>query len=502
MNSTKDNKIFQPNIDHLQESLNYSSTPPENEINKNSDQSTCLYVGDLPLNLKEEDIEKIFLTIGPLKSVKIYRDISSGEFMGYCFVEFENFKDAERALTKLNYYFDPEKMKKPLRLMWYQKDKFLLKSGGGNIFIKNLPLFFDSKSLEKMFLDFGKILSCKVALDENGTSLGYGFVHFEDEKASKIAIEKTNGLIIGEKKIFVGPFLSRKDRKNFGMTKTGFTNIYIKNISPENCNETFIKDLFDIFGKITSIYIPKNNNFTKGFAFVNYELPEEAEDAIFRMNKKKIKNLTLYVGKAETKIERQRHLQKKFLEKKIGPIEKPPNSILININIPITITEDFFVSRIISIVAIRNFKIPNKTNKNFRKHSFTWINNLENFSKLTKKNEFLEIKDKKIVNFSDFFFSNSNFGSFKLDFVSQKKNNKMLIKKLNNTLNFKKKHFSSENYEKIQISIFKLLKRTFSCTFDKKRNIKFNPQNIFLKNEDILVFFFCTKFLKKTFFLF
>ena len=43
----------------------------------------------------------------------------------------------------------------------------------------------------------------QVAADENGKSKGYGFVHFESEDSAKQAIERVNGMQIGEKTVEV-----------------------------------------------------------------------------------------------------------------------------------------------------------------------------------------------------------------------------------------------------------------------------------------------------------
>ena len=49
----------------------------------------------------------------------------------------------------------------------------------------------------------------QVAADENGKSKGYGFVHFESEDSAKQAIERVNGMQIGEKTVEVTPFVRR-----------------------------------------------------------------------------------------------------------------------------------------------------------------------------------------------------------------------------------------------------------------------------------------------------
>jgi len=43
-----------------------------------------------------------------------------------------------------------------------------------------------------------------VVSDQNG-SKGYGFVHFESDEAAQRSIEKVNGMMLAEKKVFVGP---------------------------------------------------------------------------------------------------------------------------------------------------------------------------------------------------------------------------------------------------------------------------------------------------------
>lgn len=66
----------------------------------------------------------------------------------------------------------------------------------------------DNVGLQDMFRQFGNILSCKVAMFEDGKSKGYGFVQFETEESAIAAIDKLNGSTIGDKQLYV-EFLSR-----------------------------------------------------------------------------------------------------------------------------------------------------------------------------------------------------------------------------------------------------------------------------------------------------
>ena len=89
---------------------------------------------------------------------------------------------------------------RPIRVMWSQRDPALRKNGSGNIFIKNLDPLIDSKALHDTFSAFGDILSCKVAMDENG-SKGYGFVHFDLLESAEAAIEHVNGMLLNDRKV-------------------------------------------------------------------------------------------------------------------------------------------------------------------------------------------------------------------------------------------------------------------------------------------------------------
>jgi len=274
-----------------------------------------LYVGDLHHDINEAGLFEKFSNAGPVLSIRVCRDIITRRSLGYAYVNFQQPADAERALDTMNFDLIRDK---PIRIMWSQRDPSLRRSGVGNVFIKNLDRSIDNKAIYDTFSAFGNILSCKVATDEKGYSKGYGFVHFETEEAANLSIERVNGMLLNDKKVYVGKFIPRKEReKELGEKAKLFTNVYVKNFG-EDFDDEKLKELFEPFGKITSYKVmSKEDGKSKGFGFVAFETTKAAEAAVQALNGKDMgDNKILYVARAQKKAERQQELKRKFEELK------------------------------------------------------------------------------------------------------------------------------------------------------------------------------------------
>ncbi|XP_062865344.1 polyadenylate-binding protein 1b isoform X1 [Trichomycterus rosablanca] len=272
-----------------------------------------LYVGDLHSDVTEAMLYEKFSPAGAILSIRVCRDMITRRSLGYAYVNFQQPADAERALDTMN--FDVIKGR-PVRIMWSQRDPSLRKSGVGNIFIKNLDKSIDNKALYDTFSAFGNILSCKVVCDENG-SKGYGFVHFETQEAAERAIEKMNGMLLNDRKVFVGRFKSRKEREaELGARAKEFTNVYIKNFG-EDMDDEKLKDVFSKYGTAMSIRVMTDDGGkSRGFGFVSFERHEDAQKAVDEMNGKELNGKLVYVGRAQKKVERQTELKRKFEQMK------------------------------------------------------------------------------------------------------------------------------------------------------------------------------------------
>ncbi|XP_077024146.1 polyadenylate-binding protein 1-like isoform X2 [Tamandua tetradactyla] len=272
-----------------------------------------LYVGDLHADVTEAMLYEKFSPAGPILSIRVCRDVATRRSLGYAYINFQQPADAERALDTMNF----EVIKgRPIRIMWSQRDPGLRKSGVGNIFIKNLEDSIDNKALYDTFSTFGNILSCKVVCDEHG-SRGFGFVHFETHEAAQHAIGTMNGMLLNDRKVFVGHFKSRREREvELGARALEFTNIYVKNLHAD-VDEQGLQDLFSQFGKMLSVKVMRDDSgHSRGFGFVNFEKHEEAQKAVEDMSGKEVRGRLLYVGRAQKRGERQSELKHRFEQMK------------------------------------------------------------------------------------------------------------------------------------------------------------------------------------------
>src|SRR5215210_5980071 len=61
-----------------------------------------LYVGNLPYETGEQDLQELFGSAGTVETVNLMRDMATGRARGFGFVEMATDEDAQRAIEQLN----------------------------------------------------------------------------------------------------------------------------------------------------------------------------------------------------------------------------------------------------------------------------------------------------------------------------------------------------------------------------------------------------------------
>ncbi|BAO39594.1 polyadenylate-binding protein [Kluyveromyces marxianus] len=300
-----------------------STSASESEVSsvsKVENNNASLYVGELDPNITEALLYDVFSPMGPISSIRVCRDAVTKASLGYAYVNYTDYESGKKAIEELNY---AEINGRPCRIMWSERDPSVRKKGSGNIFIKNLHPAIDNKALHETFSTFGEVLSCKVALDENGNSRGFGFVHFKNESDAKDAIEAVNGMLMNGLEVYVAMHVPKKDRiSKLEEAKANYTNVYVKNIDQETTDEEF-EQLFSQYGEIVSAALEKDaEGKPKGFGFVNFASHDSAVKAVEELNGKEFKSQTLYVGRAQKKYERAEELKKQYEQYRLEKLAK------------------------------------------------------------------------------------------------------------------------------------------------------------------------------------
>jgi polyadenylate-binding protein len=301
------------------------STPP----------SASLYVGDLQHDVNEGALFDIFNPVGPVASIRVCRDTLTRRSLGYAYVNFHNATDAERALDTLN---NSQISGRVCRIMWSQRDPSIRRSGVGNIFIKNLDPTITHKELFDTFSAFGNILSCKVQMDEKGNSKGFGFVHFERSEQADQAIAQVNGMLVGQKEVYVAKFLPKKER--LLLKGHSWSNVYVKDLDPTVTEPQLIAK-FETYGKVTNAAIMRNlDGSSKGFGFVCFDKHEDAVKAVEELHGALLGLRKIWCGRAQKKTEREQELKTKFRVIKLEQMTKYSGINLYIKNLEDEVTED------------------------------------------------------------------------------------------------------------------------------------------------------------------
>lgn len=74
----------------------------DEDFNGSEKLRTNLIINYLPQTMTQDEIKDLFTSIGPIESCKLVRDKSTGQSLGYGFVNFLRMDDAEKAVQTMN----------------------------------------------------------------------------------------------------------------------------------------------------------------------------------------------------------------------------------------------------------------------------------------------------------------------------------------------------------------------------------------------------------------
>ncbi|XP_074863829.1 non-POU domain-containing octamer-binding protein isoform X1 [Carettochelys insculpta] len=136
-------------------------------------QRSRLFVGNLPPDITEEEMRKLFEKYGKAGEVFIHKD------KGFGFIRLETRTLAEIAKVELD--------NMPLR---GKQLRVRFACHSASLTVRNLPQFVSNELLEEAFSMFGQVERAVVIVDDRGRSSGKGIVEFSGKPAARKALDR------------------------------------------------------------------------------------------------------------------------------------------------------------------------------------------------------------------------------------------------------------------------------------------------------------------------
>ncbi|KAL1915118.1 uncharacterized protein VTP21DRAFT_7599 [Calcarisporiella thermophila] len=256
---------------------------------KYGDPKACLHVGNLPINMKEEELRDqlgyLFEKYGPLlHEIKISYDINR---LPTAFVQFQHFRDAQAVIEASNLSIGgrrPRIREAHCNRCWI---------------IAGVPKEFDEEDFREMFTCYDHIedirVLCNSQTGERKGAIAVIFEHYEDANAHLPGLRRDfpNWRI---KKV------SLEDALEFGKPIYRDTGVFVRFITnPTVGIEEALRKQCELFGNIVNIEIVRGSGYDRGaYAIVVYGEAEAAKNAQVIMDNTTLLDTHIRVDPLET----------------------------------------------------------------------------------------------------------------------------------------------------------------------------------------------------------
>lgn len=151
---------------------------------------TNLIINYLPQSATVYDMMMLFKLAGELESVKIMKHPRTGYSYGYGFVKYISEESAAKAIELFNRL---QYRNKILKVSYSRPSSQVTKNA--NLYISNLPKFFNGEQLIGLFGQYGEIIQHRLLRDKTtGLPRGVAFVRYARAEFAQSAINHLNGM--------------------------------------------------------------------------------------------------------------------------------------------------------------------------------------------------------------------------------------------------------------------------------------------------------------------
>nr|POF06660.1 isoform 3 of heterogeneous nuclear ribonucleoprotein q [Quercus suber] len=221
-----------------------------------------VYIGGIPHDASEEDLELFCGSIGEVTEVRIMKGKDSGENKGFAFVTFRSAELASKAIDELN---STEFKGKKIKCSTSQAKH--------RLFIGNVPRSWGEQDLRKVVMEVGPgVTAVELVKDAKNPSnnRGFAFVDYHNHACAEYSRQKMMNpkFKLGDN----APTVSWADPKNADSSAASQVKaVYVKNL-PKNVTQDQLKKLFEHHGKITKVVLPpaKSGQEKSRIGFVHF----------------------------------------------------------------------------------------------------------------------------------------------------------------------------------------------------------------------------------------
>jgi nucleolin len=152
------------------------------------------------------------------------------------------------------------------------------------LYIGNLGWDTSNEDLQECFSKFGETSECYVVFDRNtGESRGFGFVTYANEAEARDAVASMDGVELDGRRIKVAiskpkPFAESADSGDA-------CKVYVGNLGYDTTADR-IEEIFASCGTVSDVnlLIDRESGNSRGFAFVTFASPQDAQAAVDNLN--------------------------------------------------------------------------------------------------------------------------------------------------------------------------------------------------------------------------
>ena len=173
-----------------------------------------------------------------------------------------------------------------------------------SLWIGELDNWMDDNYIKKAINNYNiELKSIKIMKDKNsGTSLGYGFLEFEDKEIANNALKTLNGQPLpNSNKVFKLNWASYNNNKN--VSNPNEYSIYVCDLDPSVNEETLTYFFKEKYNSVISskIVVDPSTKISKGYGFVKFSDQKESQKALQEMNGASINGKNIKTGTASYK---------------------------------------------------------------------------------------------------------------------------------------------------------------------------------------------------------